>query len=57
VPVAKERYDIAVPKEYMTMKTISSLLEIIRHDTEFRESVEKLGGYDVSDMGTVVYES
>ncbi len=57
IPVAKERYDLAIPKDFAQMEQITALLAIIRNDNEFRASVERLGGYDVSDMGRVVYES
>jgi putative molybdopterin biosynthesis protein len=57
IPVAKERYDLAIPLQYVDMQNISALLDIIRNDVEFRLQVEKLGGYDVSDMGRVMYES
>ena len=57
IPVAKERYDLAIPKEYADAPNISALLHIIKEDKEFRESVAALGGYDVSDMGKILYES
>ncbi|MBI5847841.1 MAG: molybdopterin biosynthesis protein [Nitrospirae bacterium] len=57
IPVAKERYDLAIPKDFVPMEQITAMLDIIRNDTAFRVSVEKLGGYDVSDMGTIMYES
>jgi putative molybdopterin biosynthesis protein len=57
IPVAKERYDLAVPAEYVTHGPVSALLEIIKSDREFRNEVETLGGYDISDMGKIVYES
>jgi putative molybdopterin biosynthesis protein len=57
IPIAKERYDLAVPKEFARMPQIAAILDIIKNDREFRSSVEKLGGYDVSDMGTIMYES
>jgi putative molybdopterin biosynthesis protein len=56
IPVAKERYDLAVPAEHLGTGMITALLDIIRHDEEFRKSVEALGGYDTSDMGKVMYE-
>jgi putative molybdopterin biosynthesis protein len=56
IPVAKERYDIAIPQEFLNMDMIGHLLAIIRSDVEFRETVAGLGGYDVSDMGKVMYE-
>ncbi len=57
IPVAKERYDLAIPKEFITLPHIAALLSIIRDDREFRKSVAAMGGYDVSDMGTLLYES
>ncbi|MBI5634591.1 MAG: molybdopterin biosynthesis protein [Nitrospirae bacterium] len=57
IPVAKERYDLAVPKDFALMPQIAAMLDIIRNDKEFRASVEGLGGYDVSEMGAIMYES
>jgi putative molybdopterin biosynthesis protein len=57
VPVAKERYDLVIPKEMMETEMVRALLHIIREDEEFREAVMALGGYDVSDMGKVMWES
>lgn len=57
VPVARERYDLAIPADYADMPKMQALLGIIRDDGEFRESVEALGGYDLSDMGKIMYES
>ena len=56
IPVAKERYDLAVLFEFYDTDMIRALLSIIREDDEFRDMVAKLGGYDVSDMGKVMYE-
>lgn len=56
IPVAKERYDLAVPFECHDTDMIRALLSIIREDNEFRDMVAKLGGYDVSDMGKVMYD-
>lgn len=57
IPVAKERYDLAIPKEYMGLENVSALLRIVRESREFRDTVERLGGYDVTDMGKIMYES
>jgi len=57
IPVAKERYDLAVPQEYLDTEMIRCLLTIIREDREFREMVMQLGGYDISDMGAVIYKN
>lgn len=56
IPVTKERYDIAFQKDFMSLETIKALLEIIKKDEEFRSTVLSLGGYDISDMGKVMYE-
>ncbi|MBU4320823.1 MAG: molybdopterin biosynthesis protein, partial [Nitrospinae bacterium] len=56
IPVAKERYDLAVPFEFYDTEMIRALLSIIREDNEFRDMVANLGGYDISDMGKVMYE-
>ena len=55
IPVAKERYDLAIPGEFFETGMIQGLLKIIREDVEFKEMVVNLGGYDVSDMGKVMY--
>ncbi|MGO9950724.1 MAG: molybdopterin biosynthesis protein [Dissulfurispiraceae bacterium] len=57
IPVAEERYDIAIPAEFMDTEKIRILLRIIREDKEFIETVKSLGGYDTKDMGKVLYES
>jgi hypothetical protein len=31
-------------------------VHIIREDPEFKDMVTQLGGYDVSDMGKIMYE-
>ncbi|MDP3260894.1 MAG: molybdopterin biosynthesis protein, partial [Thermodesulfovibrionales bacterium] len=56
IPVAKERYDLAIPFEFYDTDMIKALLSIIREDNEFRDMVANLGGYDVSDMGKVMYD-
>jgi len=55
IPVAKERYDLAILKEFFPSEMIQRLVKIIREDGEFKEVVKSLGGYDISDMGKVMY--
>lgn len=57
IPVAKERYDIAIPNEFYNLPMIQSLLNIIRDDKEFKDRVMALGGYDISDIGKAIYEN
>jgi putative molybdopterin biosynthesis protein len=56
IPIAKERYDLIVKDAYIDSLMIKAFLQIISSDSEFRDAVAALGGYDVSDMGKVVYE-
>jgi putative molybdopterin biosynthesis protein len=55
IPVAKERYDLAISAEFYDTYMVQALLRIIREDNEFIEMVKNLGGYDVTDMGKVMY--
>jgi len=55
IPVAKERYDLAILKEFFPSEMIQRLVKIIKEDGEFKEVVKSLGGYDISDMGKVMY--
>jgi len=55
VPVAKERYDIIIPKENYSSLKIKKLLTIIRSE-KFKKKVLSLGGYDLSQSGKVLKE-
>ncbi len=55
IPVAKERYDIIIPKEWYTSLRIQKLLSIIRSE-KFKKKVLSLGGYDLSQSGKVMEE-
>lgn len=54
VPVARERYDLAVPREFYNLPMMQALIGIIREDKEFRERIISMGGYEVSEMGRVI---
>lgn len=56
IPVANERYDLAIPQEFMDTEMIQIILDIIKNDKEFRTAVESLGGYDIRDMGKVIFD-
>lgn len=56
VPVARERYDLAIPLDFMGLEMIKALLALIKEDVEFRRAVLRLGGYDISDMGKVMLQ-
>ncbi len=55
IPVAKERYDIAVLEKFYKLDMVQKFIEIIRDDMEFKKTVTNLGGYDITDMGKIVY--
>ncbi|MEF9475532.1 MAG: molybdopterin biosynthesis protein [Candidatus Mariimomonas ferrooxydans] len=55
IPIARERYDLAVPEKFYHMDMFQDLLDIIRNDSEFGDTVTNLGGYDITDMGKIVY--
>lgn len=57
IPVAEERYDLAIPEAYFGQPIIQRLLSIVRDDAGFRESVLAMGGYDLRDMGTIMFRS
>ena len=53
VPIAKERFDLIVPKALFYTETVQKVLELIRSET-FVRRVEQMGGYDVHDSGKVL---
>ncbi len=55
IPIAKERYDIIIPKEYYSFLKIQKLLTIIRSE-KFKKKVLSLGGYNLSQSGKVIEE-
>ncbi len=56
IPVAQERYDLVIPREHYGSPLIKALLETIREDRELKDAVLAMGGYDVSQMGRVIWE-
>ncbi len=57
IPVAEERYDLLIAKEFLNLEIIQALLDIIKNDKEFKSAVLSLGGYDIRDMGKVLYKN
>ncbi len=56
VPVAQERYDLAILLDFYDTPMMQALLGIIRDDKEFRERIVSMGGYGISEMGRVIVE-
>ncbi|MDO9300965.1 MAG: substrate-binding domain-containing protein, partial [Anaerolineales bacterium] len=55
VPLFQERYDLVIPKEHAESNLLAPLFELIA-GSDFRNSVLKLTGYDVSVMGKMILE-
>lgn len=56
VSIAEERYDLIVPRQYLADKKVATVLELIRNNTSFHQSILALGGYSLRDCGNVMYE-
>jgi putative molybdopterin biosynthesis protein len=50
VPIAEERYDLAIPFNFLQMPQLQVILELITQP-HFRQRIEALGGYDMRDAG------
>ncbi|HGJ64384.1 TPA: molybdopterin biosynthesis protein [bacterium] len=53
IPITEERYDLAIPKKFLSLSNISIMLEIMRSE-EFHRRVKALGGYDIRDTGKII---
>ncbi len=49
-PLARERYDLAVPTRFMEDPRIVAVLELLRSDV-FKKRIEELGGYETNLTG------
>jgi len=50
IHITKERYDLVIPNENLSVRLLTALLEVIRSQ-EFRGKVEQMRGYDTTDSG------
>ncbi|MCX7794168.1 MAG: molybdopterin biosynthesis protein [Thermodesulfovibrionales bacterium] len=57
IPVAEERYDLVILEESLRLPMIEALLEIIKNDSEFKDAVHAMGGYDTRDTGKVIMQT
>lgn len=53
VPVARERYDLVIPRSLEDEEKIRTLLQVIRQDA-FQEKVRGLGGYETELTGRIM---
>ncbi|MDO9573546.1 MAG: substrate-binding domain-containing protein, partial [Candidatus Contubernalis sp.] len=56
IPLARERYDIIIPQEFLETEKIQRLLEMI-NSQQFKDEVNRLGGYDLEKSGKVIWTS
>lgn len=54
--IQDESYDMVIRKEDFDRKPYQKMIEIIRSE-EYQKEVEGLGGYDVKDMGKIIYSN
>ena len=54
IPVARERYDLCIPDAWWHERRVSVLRETLA-SSAFRATVAELGGYDVTQMGEVLW--
>lgn len=53
IPLESERYDLLIKGSFIGSPGYNALISAI-HDPGFKEDVEKLGGYDMSESGKVI---
>jgi putative molybdopterin biosynthesis protein len=53
IPICNEEYDLAIPEEYLELDIMKELLQVMKSE-EFLKEIDKLGGYDYSDIGIVI---
>jgi putative molybdopterin biosynthesis protein len=56
VPLFQERYDLVIPRQHAESPLLAPLFEIITGQ-EFRKAVMAMPGYDVGQMGKVIFET
>lgn len=55
IPLYTERYDLVIPCEHLKHDLLAPLFELMS-DPAFRQAVQALEGYDITDMGRVVVD-
>lgn len=55
IPLAKERFDLAIPTGCISSEPVKALRKTLNSD-EFKTGIAEMGGYEVRDTGKVVYE-
>ena len=55
IPLAKERFDLAIPTGYFSAEPVKALRQTL-NSADFKKSIAEMGGYEIRDTGKVVYE-
>jgi excisionase family DNA binding protein len=55
IPLAKERFDLAIPSAYISTEPVKALRKTLTSD-DFKACIAEMGGYEIRDTGRVVYE-
>lgn len=53
IPIGEERYDLAIPKEYLEESRMKAMISVVQSE-DFKAEVLKLGGYDVRSTGIFI---
>ncbi len=56
VPLFQESYQLIIPRSHLESERMAPMLDIIR-SSDFRQTVAALGGYDVTGMGEIIFET
>jgi len=56
IPVAEERYDLVMSKEFFQGEAGQMLMQVISSE-EFKARVEALGGYSCREAGRIIYQN
>jgi putative molybdopterin biosynthesis protein len=54
IPIASEKFDLVFRQTEQNKAALEHLLDLI-HFTTFKEGVQKLEGYDASELGTIIF--
>lgn len=54
VSITRERFDMVTDQKTFFSKSVQAFIELL-HSREFRQNVEKIGGYDLKESGRVLY--
>lgn len=56
IPLQKERYDLVIRKSDLNNQTYQHIVNILSSE-EFKNEIKGLGGYDLKDIGKIMYQT